>query len=262
MSKIAVIVSGSLRSLVNASSSWTIPGDYFLIVDENTYQTRSLEPIGNSLDIIKENITNSHVKFNTVTVCLDNQLPDNVRHHPSINMINKWKLAYYNLLPYNVINNYQKVIVLRPDLYLYKKRPIADLLELQLEENTIYSTAPIILESARNVEIMNDVLLMMTLQTFGNFANGFSAFYLVHELSSLADNNEKIEGKNEEIHSLLAKFVKERNITVKEYLTTYFEFVIIRDNSQHMFENGVLQSQYSFNDLQTKQQEWWQKTYG
>ena len=263
MSKIAVVVSGSLRNLVNASSSWTIPGDYFLVVDEYTYQTRSLEPIGNSLDIIKENLANSHVKFNTVTICLDNQLPDSVRHHPSINMINKWKLAYYNMLPYNTINNYQKVIVLRPDLYLYKKRPMAELLELELEENTVYSTAPITLEPARNVEIMNDVFIMMTMQTFGNFVNGFSAFYLAHELGVLARYNEPtVEGSGEEIHSLLAKFVREHNITVKEYLTTYFEFVILRDNSQNMFTNGVLHSKHSFADLQTKQQEWWQETYG
>jgi hypothetical protein len=256
MSKIAVVVSGNLRNLVNASSSWTIPGDYFLVVDENIYQTRSLDPVSNSLDIIKENLANSHVKFNSVTVCVDNQLPDYVKHHPSINMVNKWKLAYYNLLPYNAKNNYEKVIVLRPDLYLYKKRPLAELIEMQLLDHYIYSTAPITLEPNRNVEIMNDVLLMMTVKTFGEFANEFSSYYLA------CYNETTPQGGGHEIHSLLAKFVRERGITVKEYLTTYWEFVILRDNSQNMFENGVLKAQHSFFDLQTKQQEWWQETYG
>jgi len=254
MSKIAVVVTGNLRNLVNASSSWTIPGDYFLVIDENIYQTRNLDPVSNSLDIIKENLANSHVKFNSVTVCVDNQLPDYVRHHPSINMVNKWKLAYYNLLPYNTKNNYKKVIVLRPDLYLYKKRPLAELIEMQLDDNAIYSTAGITLEAVRNVEIMNDVLLMMTLKTLGDFVNGFSAYYLEHYADTQSGQHE--------IHSLLAKFVRERGITVKEYLTTYWDFVILRDNSQPMFENGVLKAQHSFFDLQTKQQEWWQETYG
>jgi hypothetical protein len=254
MSKTAVIVSGNLRNLVNASSSWEISGDYFLVVDKNIYQTRDLNPVASSLDIIKENLINSHVKFNSVTICMDSQLPDYVRHHPSINMVNKWRMAYYNLLPYSTINNYEKVILLRPDLYLHKKRPLIDLFNMQLDDNTIYSTAGITMEPVRNVEIMNDVLLMMTVKTLGNFVNEFSAYYLDHYAETQSGQHE--------IHSLLAKFVRERGITVKEYLTTYWDFVILRDNSQPMFENGVLKAQHSFFDLQTKQQEWWQETYG
>lgn len=255
MSKIAIIVSGSLRNLVNASSSWTIPGDYFLVVDENIYQTTNLTAVGNSLDIIKENLTNSHVKFNTVTICVNNQLPENMRHHPSINMVNKWKLAYYNILPFHTFNNYQKVILLRPDLYLYTKSPIKNLIEMELLDHNIYSTASIKTEPVRNVEIMNDVLLMFNMKTFGDFVNVFFAYYLENFIETIRENGH-------EIHSLLAKFVKEKNISVNEHLSYYFDFVIIRDNSRHMFENGVLRSQYSFVDLQIKQQEWWQETYG
>jgi hypothetical protein len=254
MSNVAIIVSGSLRNLVNASSSWTIPGDYFLVVDENIYQTNSLTPVGNSLDVIRANLRNSHVNFNTVTICMDSQLPENVLHHPSINMVNKWKLAYYNLLPYNTVNNYQKIIILRPDVYLYKKCPTKDLLDMEFLDHHIYSTAPIAMEPVRNVEIMNDVLLMFTLTTFGEFVNGFSAYYLEHYA-------ETTQGQHE-IHSLLAKFVRERNMTVKDFLTSYFDFVILRDNSQDMFENGVLKSKHSFADLLIKQQEWWQDTHG
>lgn len=68
MSKTAIIVSGSLRHLVNASSSWTIPGDYFLIVDKDIYTTASHDVVGNSFDILTDNLNNSHVKFKSVFV--------------------------------------------------------------------------------------------------------------------------------------------------------------------------------------------------
>jgi len=255
MSKIAIIVSGSLRNLINASSSWTIPGDYFLVVDENIYQTKNLDPVGNSLDIIRSNLENSHVKFNTVTICLNNQLPENMRHHPSVNMVNKWKLAYYNILPFHTINNYQKVILLRPDLYLHTKAPIKNLVDVELQDHFIYTTAYIFSEPRRNVEIMNDVLLMFNMKTFGDFVNGFFAYYLEHFAETLIENGY-------EIHSMLAKFIRQRDISVNDILNNYFEFVILRNNSQDMFENGVLKTQYSFADLQLKAQEWWQETYG
>jgi hypothetical protein len=253
----AVIVSGTLRELVNASSSWTIPGDYFLIVNREIYTTNTLEPQGDSLDIISENIKRCHVNFNSILFCVDNCLPENVKHHSSVNMINKWKLSYFSVLPYMITRNYTNVIVLRPDIYLHKKQPLKYLLANDLAEDTVYTTTEIISKDfpehgAR--DIMNDVLLMMTFKTFDKFANGLISYYLENY------NDTQVNGY--EVHSMMARFCKEKGFTVKGDLSNYFDFAILRPNTKEMFEHGSIKPEYGFNDIRIKEQEWWQETYG
>lgn len=253
----AVIVSGSLRQLVNASGSWTIPGDYFLIIDQDIYQTACTDVVGNSFEYLADIVKQSHVKFVSVFVSIDNKLPPNMQHNATVNMINKWMLASSNLVPYMVRGNYDKVIILRPDIYLNKLQPIRTLLERDLDTDTIYTTSALIDKDHEEWgvrPIMNDVLLMMTPQTFGKFAHNFLSFYM--------QNYNDTQTLGYEIHTMMAKFCQDNNYTVKPDLSNYFDFVILRNTSEHMFEYGSLKSEYSFKDLAAAEQEWWKNTYG
>jgi hypothetical protein len=256
MSKTAVIVSGTLRHLVNASSSWTIPGDYFLIVDKDIYTTANDQVVGSSFDILTENLNNSHVKFKSVFVCIDNGLPAEMRAHSSINMINKWKLAYYNLLPYNIMNNYERVIILRPDIYLFARQPVRKLLEIVPQDNEIYTTqglSKLSFGEHGDRLVMNDVLLMTTLNTLARLGNELGAYYFEHYRDSVENGYE--------VHSLMAKFVTERNITVKPDLQNYFEFAILRDNSADLFDQGSISQRVTFMDIKQRSEEWWKDAY-
>jgi hypothetical protein len=256
MSNTAVIVSGTLRHLVNASSSWTIPGDYFLIIDQDIYTTASDQVVGNSFDILSENIKNSHVKFKSVFVCIDNSLPAEMKAHSSINMINKWKLAYYNLLPYNIMKSYERIIILRPDIYLFPKQPVRTLLEIKPQDNEIYSTVGITKSSSdqhAERDVINDVLLMVSLNTLGRLGNELGAYYFENYQTTINDGYE--------VHSLMAKFVNERNITVKSDLHDYFEFAILRENSTDLFEHGHINQLATFMDIKQRAETWWRQAY-
>lgn len=257
MSNTAVIVSGTLRHLVNASSSWTIPGDYFLIVDENIYTTASDQVRGSSFDILSENIKNCHVKFKSVTVCIDNHLPDlAMRTNSSINMINKWKLASYALMPYHVMRNYDRVIILRPDIYLFPRQPIRKLLDIMPQNDEIYTTIGITKSSSDQHperDVMNDVLLMVNMYTLNRLGNELFAYFL--------ENNQMAIREGYEVHSLMAKFVNERNIAVKPDLHSYFEFSILRDNTTDLFELGSISQSATFMDIKRRSEEWWREAY-
>ena len=257
MSKTAVIVSGTLRHLVNASSSWTIPGDYFLIVDENIYTTASDKVQGSSFDILSENIKNCHVKFKSVTVCVDNNLPQaEFKTHASINMLNKWKLAYYALLPYNVMHNYDRIIILRPDIYLFPRQPIRKLLDIVPQNDEIYSTIGITKSTSNQHperDVMNDVLLMVNLHTFGRLANEGFAYFVANHQMAIAEGYE--------VHSLMAKFVNEKSIVVRPDLINYFEFAILRNNTVDLFELGLISQHTTFLDIKRRSEEWWREAY-
>ena len=253
----AVIVSGSLRQLVNASSSWTIPGDYYLIIDQNIYNTADQTVVGDSLEIISENIRNSHVKFVGINVVVDNKLPENMLHNPTVNMLNKWRLGYFTVLPRVVNAHHTRVLLLRPDIYLHKKQPLKLLLDMPLEEDTIYTTSEIIdkyHDDFGNRPIMNDVLLMCTVETLGRFANELLPYYMEHF------NDTQVNGY--EVHTMLAKFANDRKFAVRPHLSNYFDFSILRNTSEYMFEHGSLKADYSFKDLLEAEQQWWKNTYG
>ena len=243
--------------MVNASSSWTIPGDYFLLVDQNIYNTANPAVIGDSFEQLAENIKRCHVKFINVFVVIDNKLPDNMRHNATVNMINKWRHASSNLVPYMVHSNYDRVILLRPDIYINKRLPTKTLLEMQLEENTVYTTSEIVDKDHADWgvrPIMNDVLLMLTVNSFGRFAHELLAFYM--------QNYHDTQHSGYEVHTMLARFCLEKNFAVLPHLGNYFDFAILRNTSEHMFEHGSLKAEYSFKDLVDAEQEWWRNTYG
>ena len=253
----AVIVSGTLRELVNASSSWTIPGDYYLIVNQDLHQTSTPDSQGNSYDIIAENISHCHVKFVSIVISNDNLLPDNFKHNATVNMIHKWRLSYFMMLPYMVSRNYDSVVLLRPDLYLHKRQPYRLLTEQQLQSDCIYTTSEIVSKDFPGYgvrQIMNDVLLMMTVQTFDKFVNGLHTFYL--------ENYALTQTQGYEVHSMLARFCEQAGITVLADLDNYFEFAVLRSNMRDMFEQGSIKPQYGFLDIRARESLWHQETYG
>lgn len=179
-----------------------------------------------------------------------------MKAHSSINMINKWKLAYYNLLPYNIINNYERVIILRPDIYLFPRQPVRKLLEIVPKDNEIYTTiglTKMAFGENGEREVMNDVLLMTTLNTLGRLGNELGAYYFEHYQSCITEGYE--------VHSIMAKFVKERDIVVRPDLHSYFEFSILRDNSTDLFELGTISQVATFMDIKLRSEAWWKDAY-
>jgi hypothetical protein len=253
MSRTAVIVSGSLRNLVNASGSWTIHGDYYLIVDQNINLSQSSEVTGNSFDILSENITNCHVNFINVLVSVDSMLPEEFRQNSSANMIAKWKLALHQISALNHLG-YDKIIILRPDIYLLKKAPTIELESSGLDNDIIYSTVKITTKNNGTHSIMNDVLLAFNLPTFTRFVNELYWFYL--------ERHKTMTETGHDIHSIMAEFAKERKFEVNDLLNKFFEFTILRDNSVDMFDNGILKAEYSFKELVQRSETWWKQRYG
>jgi hypothetical protein len=252
MSRTAVIVSGSLRHLVNASSSWCIPGDYYLIVDQDIQASQGSDLVGNSFVELADNLKKCHVKFISVTVSVDSTLPEEFRKNSSANMIAKWRLALHQITAYSHLG-YDKVVVLRPDIYIRKKTPTIKFDEAVLNDNIIYSTVNITPVNGKLLPIMNDVLLMFNVQTYTRFVNELYWFYL--------EKNSQLVSEGHDIHSLMASFVKDRNFEVDNFLDKFFEFTILRDNSIDMFDQGVLQPTHSFNDVIQRGVKWWGQRY-
>ena len=254
----AIIVSGSLRHLINASSSWTIPGDYFLIVDEKIYTTGNTVPTGNSFDIIAENIKKSKVKFSSVFICMDNGLPDQIPdYHSSINMINKWKLAYYNILPYHQIRKYDRFILLRPDLYLHRRSERLKLLDTIPEDDTVYTTGKIISKSTPPYgerDIMSDVLLMCNLQTLYRISHELSDYYI--------ENYDDTLFNGYEVHMMMARFMNEKSIRVLDDLDQDLNWAVIRDNCNDLFYEGLIRHGVDFNMLKDRSIDWWNQIHG
>lgn len=252
MQKTAVIVSGSLRQLVNASSSWQFDGDYFLIVDQDIQASQAGDVTGNSFDILKENLSNAHVKFVSTTVSIDNKMPEGFKLNSSANMIAKWRLALHQITAY-AHEGYERVIILRPDLYLRKKSPTLELDAAVLKNDVIYSTVNITPKQGKLLPIMNDVLLICNMHTFTRFANELYWYYL--------ENHKPLTELGYDVHAIMAKFVADRNFEVDNLLDRYFQFTILRDNSTDMFEHGVLKESFSFTDLVKRGTEWWKQKY-
>jgi hypothetical protein len=254
----AIIVSGSLRHLINASSSWTIPGDYFLIVDEKIYTTGNMVPTGNSFDIIAETIKKSKVEFSSVFICMDSGLPDEIPdYHSSANMINKWKLAYYNILPYHQIRKYERFILLRPDLYLHRTSERLGLLDILPEDDTVYGTTKIKSKSTPPYgerDIMSDVLLMCNLQTLYRISHELSDYYI--------ENYDDTLFNGYDVHMMMAKFMNEKSIRVLDDLDQDLQWTVLRDNCNDLFYEGLLRHGVDFKMLKDRSIHWWNQRHG
>jgi hypothetical protein len=259
----AIIVSGVLRNMINASSSWKFPGDYFLHVDNNICRPHSKETIGYATDIIGDNIKNSAVDFVNVTIDFDNKmkflkrdLPEDVQiyNHPNINMAWRWKYAFNYLKFFTEVRNYDRVLLLRPDMWIFQKGPLELYNDMIVEPNVIYSSARIGIDPVLNLPIMADTFILCDLNTFEKLSK-FCNYFIDNYNDTIFDNVH-------DTHTLLARFISEQGITVSSRLGEIFDFVVLRDNTNHMFEQGKLKSEYGAWDLSQKQEEWWKEKYG
>lgn len=259
----AVIVSGVLRNMINASSSWKFPGDYFLHVDNNISSPQSKETIGYATEVIDDNIKNAAVDFVNVTIDFDNKMKFlkkdlhedmQVYHHPNILMSWRWKYAYNYLKFFSNVRNYDRVLLLRPDMWIFQKGPMELYDEMIIEPDVIYTSSSIGIDPIRNLPIMADTFMLCDLNTFEKLSK-FSDYFEEHY-------NDTIFGNIHDTHSLLARFISEQGISVSNRLGEIFDFVVLRDNTNHMFEQGKLKQGHGAWDLSKKQEEWWKEKYG
>jgi hypothetical protein len=244
----AIIVSGALRHLVNASSSWNIPGDYHLVIDSNLYKSGSTESLGSVFTELNNNINNCFVKFTSVNVCIDNKLEnkfdEKYKIDPIINMIWKWKCAYHIIQPYHQIVNYDRILIIRPDLFFHNKKPIEELEKIELRDNTISAVRT--LNNELGVCQAPDTCLLMNMQTFGILSTFYDYCVTTHGL-----------GMND-LHGDLAKFLIANNVTVDDRVWKILTFILFRRNvADHMFENGRLKKEYSIFDIWELNKKWW-----
>ena len=257
----AIIVSGALRHMRNATSSWKFDADYFLHVDNNITLPQSTTVAAYAVNVLEDNLKQSNIKFITVTIDLDNSAKFNqttlkkyntVIPHPILNMTWRWKAAYSQLKLYSDTRQYKKILLLRPDIWLFHKADMSLFNSLEPAPNTVYTTAELMHDDKRNKKIMNDVMLLTDFATFGVLANFFDYY---------VENYEKTVYHDDDVHSMLAQYTLENNITVNSRMGDLFEFIVLRDNSTHMFNEQGLLPEYSSTDLVNKQREWWNEKY-
>ncbi len=245
----AIIVSGSVRNMLNAANSWKFKGDYHLMIDRFSYFPQSHDISSDNVQELKSILDNSPIKFTSVNICLDNKLNNILRERSAMNMIWKWKCAYHNLIPYHNIQNYSKILLLRPDIWV---TPHEDFLtNFLINDNTIYTTSKLYLnekdENDPQALRATDLFLLTTMDTFKRLSY-FYDFYIKN-------------WKMGDVHALLARFILKNNIEVNADLRTIFDMVVLRNSSNHMFENGLLKEEYSFTDIVNSTNQWWIEKY-
>jgi hypothetical protein len=258
----AVIVSGVLRHMRNATSSWKFDADYFLHIDNNVTLPQSTTVVGQAVDVLADNLKQTKIKFIAVTIDLDNSAKfnndllakfDTLTIHPVFNMIWRWKAVYNQLKLYNTTRQYKKILLMRPDIWLFNKADMSLFDSIEPAPNTVYTTAELFHDDRRNKKIMNDVMLLTDFATFGVLANFFD-YYVENYAKTLTYNGD-------DVHSMLAEYTLKHNITVNSRLGDLFDFIVLRDNSTHMFNEHGLLPEYSPMDLLNKQTEWWNEKY-
>lgn len=261
----AVIVSGVLRYIVEASSSWHFKNaDYFLLVDNDITEPQSRDTVGKATAILHDVLESTKVKFTGIYIDTDTGkkfTEDNlikyhqIEMHGMLNMAWKWKLASQIVSSYSTQQPYDNVVILRPDLWLYKKHNnVFDY--PQTLDNVITATSVIVADwdTTRNYPTMGDVLLSMNISTL-NILSRFYDYFLARYEDTLYCRYD--------VHSLLAAFMLDNNIAVTDQLFDHLGFVVLRDNAMHMFDNNrVILPEFNEYHLLQKQTEWWKQKYG
>jgi hypothetical protein len=258
MSKTAIIVSGVFRNIINASSSWLIDADYYLITENKIYNPQSTTLQENTTtSIISSVIDKLSVVFSSVNILLNTKMmfseqtlkshPELV-YHPTIGMAFKWKYAYQLLEIVQPVQQYNKILLIRPDLYITHRTPIRTFDNQLPVPSHLHGVGPLDTDINSGYLSATDVCLMVDWEMFELLA-GFFDYYVEFY-------NDTILHKYD-VHSLLARYLIERGITIDNLLERYLETVILRDNTTEMFTNGMLNINYSVGDLRAKQYEWW-----
>ncbi len=261
MQKTAVIVSGALRHMDWASTSWRFNNaDYFLVVDESIQAAQSQLII----DTAYNHLNSSAIKFISTTVISDNAATDqslmaNAPEHATnvnVKMAFKWTQALGIVKVLHRLKSYERIVLIRPDLFLWGDAYWPDILDkFVAEPNTIHSVAGISEDwnKDRNYPVMGDVLLLMRIETLEKLSNFY--FYFLN-------NYNLIKHHRYDIHSLLPKFLSEQGIAVKGDLSPWLTFNVLRPNMADCFDAAGLKPEISPAILINKQQEWWKSKYG
>ncbi len=170
-------------------------------------------------------------------------------HHPIVHMAFKWKWAHALLSAVQDTRKYNKILLLRPDLYLDFVTPLSEFAECLPIPNHYHSCAEIDVTHPR----VGDTCVMVDWEMFGVLSKFFD-YYVMHYQDSLTCGFD--------IHSLLARYLIERDVAFSGSLGQYLTFAILRDNTTEMFKDGKLEPNYSINDLKTSQNQWWKDIYG
>jgi hypothetical protein len=244
--KTAIIVSGVVRHMVESSNTWKFDGDYFLIADEYIYKRRSIRPINHFKNQFSEIISNVNVDFSGILIPSRRNV--NLEHiffyGIIINMLWKWKCAYYLTLPYHDINNYDKFIIIRPDIYINKSTNYEYIQNFPLNDDTIYTSSFPHLENVndRNLIWVNDIFLVFNRKTFQTISKLFDIY--VENYSDDRFSN---------VHLFLGEILKELKITVDGEFKNHVDFVILNDNiCDKLFDDGVLKKGLTYLDIITE----------
>lgn len=258
--KTAIIISGVMRNMVNASSSWLIDADYYLITDNKIYnpQSTNIQP-ETAIDTISNIIDKTSVTFSSINILLNDELKLSVEqlrtkpefaYHPIISMAFKWKYAFHMLESVQYFKQYKKIVLWRPDIYIRYRTPIKNFNKQLPTPCHIHGIGGIGTEINTGYNVADDNCLMFDYDVFRILAGFFDYFIQFHDETVL---------NGHDVHSLLARYFIERGVTIDNLLSNYFDYVILRDNTTHMFHNGILMPNYSDDDLRRKQYDWWKE---
>ena len=223
----AIIVNGVFRYFDYAYPTWNFSGDMFLITEKEYYAPRQQTASG----IVESEVDKHADKFKEIVY---SDAPINDSH--VLKQIYKWKLAY-NLCK---DRGYTKFVFVRPDLFC--RMPAVDLSDIG--PNTMYNISDIVNDSNGQL-FLSDIFFILdtiALERMSNFYDYCKQLVVTEQMKN--------------IHIQLAEFVQLHNINLNWQKLCVGNYVPIRDNMLHMFDNKILSDKYSVNDLFNKAHEW------
>jgi hypothetical protein len=243
--KTAVIVSGVVRYMVEASSSWKFDVDYYLIGDEYLHKRRVFEPFGKFQNEFTDIIQNTKVNFSQISIVSRTNISENdwMQHDAVINMLWKWKCSYHIIKPYDDTIQYDKFLIIRPDIYLSPNTDFNYINDIVLDDNTIHTMENTHMVNRGDMEVvwMNDIFLLFNRDVFFKISKIYD-FYIKNYLEILE--------KKYDIHAFLGEYFKEENIIIKGGISKFIDFIVLtEDICNDMFDNGYLKSNYIYNDI-------------
>lgn len=241
----AVIVSGILRYMPQASTSWKIKADYFLTVDKDFYEPQHHLSSGT---ILNDQLSAQLGKFSFKSINITtSHTPAGTENNSAVKMAWKWKVAYNNFLLYNQVKPYKNIIIIRPDLYLTQRS--GPVLLPEIESNEVALTAmPHI--TARGLPWVNDFLLMFGPDTFEKLSGFYDYLINRHKSNSGMD-----------VHAYLYEYLLLKDCIFSDKLKSIFTGTVIRETSLDMFDKDGLKPEFNVGDLATANLKWWNQKW-
>lgn len=223
----AIIVNGVFRYFKYAYPTWKFSGDMFLITEKEYYAPRQQTASGTV-----ESEVNRHAdKFKEIVYSDAPSYDSQV-----LKQIYKWKLAYELYKD----RGYTTFVFVRPDLFC--RMPSLDLSDI--EPNTMLNISDIVSDS-NGQPFLSDIFFILDSLALKNISEFYDYCKQLVSVSQM---------KNIHIH--LAEYVQLKNINLNWQKLCVGNYVPVRDNMLHMFDNNILSDKYSVNDLFEKAHEW------